>query len=855
MPSAFREETPGKRWLEVWIIGDLFHHHQSQFQLHSLYSAGYLERGVEENFAFHAHDTSYFNIPSCIGFLFPINRCMFWSDNTRVLRVGSPSSPHDEFSSSTSNDKTLTKINDEYETYCQAVTPPAAYPSPPQTDIDAVCKIPLPPFTSGLYPHDEEEDHPDASHSTQNTRHAMSTSPIGGALDSPLIYLQHPTPLSPPPTLPTPTALLPPAEEDHGDTLNVVLPSSLLGSSQEYHYSCNSALPFSALEIDQNDQSDSAPPNPHLLSPLSPQFVTGISAIGHVNQSPRSPSDGIGATSLEGSELDRSPLGLYSLLLDQTGIPSFASPSFGMCEEYKCPWTPRSSSNDDGTARYITKSMTTAPHLSYSSPKSSHWPHQIPLHPPSHPPFLSPHISTELPMQSEFPHPSSPSIRYIELNGPVYDGEAPGSQSPSIRTFELPELEEDEDLETGFDSGLGLSLTSFPSMSEISPAPEDSSSSFSSLSQYILQNSPSLITCSPPTSGPISKPTLESDWDTPTSNLSPANFNDAGYDSATPSSMLLLDVNIESSQNIKFNPCRLPSPNTLVESLDSRLSHLPLDSSPSDIPSYADCPEYAVLRAQPDLYQDLLRLLALHRKAQTSEKEAKIREKELVAQVELTDTCDAGEKIVSTMNVAPVKLPSSSSAVVEAEKAEAKATRKREKERRREVAAIVALTLFGGAHDTKSKPSDGRVEVGSTLKSSQTSTIITGNLYKEPNERTKKKKKITFMSMAQLVARMILRRRDHSPSPMSFSRSISHHLLFSPPGVRPRRYTKSPLWQSMTVDSEEKVSEEDMLAKSDVKSDEENEGSDDKDDVDLGTGLKLKGFGDRLEWPMTVDTF
>ncbi|KAJ4498883.1 pre-mRNA splicing factor component-domain-containing protein [Lentinula lateritia] len=551
------------------------------------------------------------------------------------------------------------------------------------TDIDAVCKIPLPPFTSGLYLHDEEEDHPDASHSKQNMRHAMSTSPIRGALDSPLIYLQHPAPLSPPPTLPTPTALLPPAEEDHGDTLDVVLLSSLLGSSQKYHYSCNSALPFSALQIDQNDQSDSAPPNPHLLSPLSPQFVTGISAIGHVNQSPRSPSDGIGATSLEGSELDRSPLGLYSLLLDQTGIPSPASPSFGMSfgmyEEYKCSWTPRSldsSSNDDGTARYITKSMTTAPHLSYPSPKSSHWPHRIPLHPPSHPPFLSPHISTELPMQSEFPHRSSPSIRYIELNGPVCDGEAPGSQSPTIRTFELPELEEDEDLETGFDSGLGLSLTSFPTMSEISPAPEDSSSRFSSLSHYILPNSPSLITCLPPTSGPISKPTLESDWDTPTSNLSQANFNDAGYDSATPSSMLLLDVNIESSQNIKFNPGRLPSPNTLVESLDSRLSHLPLDSSPSDIPLYADCPE----------------------KAQTSEKEAKTRERELVAQVELTDMCGAGEKITSTINVAPVKLPSSSLAVVEAEKAEAKATRKREKERHREVAAIVALTLFGGAH-------------------------------------------------------------------------------------------------------------------------------------------------------------
>ncbi|KAJ4476102.1 hypothetical protein C8J55DRAFT_517487 [Lentinula edodes] len=725
MPSAFREETPGKRWLEVWIIGDLFQ------LLHSFYSAGYLERGVEENLAFYAHDTWYFNIPSCIGFLFRINRnlCLgacFGPIIRAVLRVGSPSSPHDEFSSSTSNDKTLTKINDEYETYCQAVTPPAAYPSPPHTDVDAVCKIPLPPFTS--------EDYPDASHSKQNMRHAMSTSPIGGALDSPLIYLQHPAPLSPPPTFPAPTTLLPPAEEDHGDTLNVVLPSSLLGSSQEYHYSCNSALPFSALEIDQNDQSDLAPLNPHLLSPLSPQFFRHVRRI----------------------------------------------------QVSKCPWTPRSldsSSNDDGTARYITKSMTTAPHLSYPSPKSSHWPHQIPLHPPSHPPFLSPDISTELPMQSEFPHPSSPSIRYIELHGPVYDGEAPGSQSPSIRTFELPELEEDEDLETGFHSALGLSLTSFPTMSEISLAPEDSSSRFSSLSQYILQNSPSLITCSPPIS--------ESNWDTPTSDLSPANFNDAG--------MLLLD-------NIKFNPGRLPSPNTLVESLDSRSSHLPLDSSPSDMPSYADCPEYAVLRAQPDLYQCLLRLLALHRKAQTSEKEAKIRERELVPLVELTDMCGAGEKIVSTLNVAP------------AEKTEAKSTRQREKER--------PLTLFGGTHDdTKSSPSDGRVEVDKPL------TIITGNLYKEPKERTKKKKKITFMSMARLIARMILRRRDHLPPLMSFARPISHQLLFSPQGIRPRRYIKSPLC------------------------DEENKGDDDKNDVDLGTGLKLKGFGDGLEWPMTVDTF
>ncbi|KAH7877280.1 uncharacterized protein C8R40DRAFT_1168622 [Lentinula edodes] len=679
---------------------------------------------------------------------------MFWSGNTRVLRVGSPSSPHDEFSSSTSNDKTLTKINDEYETYCQAVTPPAAYPSPPHTDVDAVCKIPLAPFMSGLYPHDDEEDYPDASHSKQNMRHAMSTSPIGGALDSPLIYLQHPAPLSPPPTFPAPTTLLPRPKKTTEIPLMLFYLRACWGLLR-------SIITHATLRsLSQRSRS------------IRMIICHGISVIGH-------------------------SLGLYSLLLDQTGIPSPASPSFGMYEEYKCPWTPRSldsSSNDDGTARYITKSMTTAPHLSYPSPKSSHWPHQIPLHPPSHPPFLSPDISTELPMQSEFPHPSSPSIRYIELHGPVYDSEAPGSQSPSIRTFELPELEEDEDLETGFHSALGLSLTSFPTMSEISLAPEDSSSRFSSLSQYILQNSPSLITCSPPIS---------------------ANFNDAGYDSATPSSMLLLDVNIESSQNIKFNPGRLPSPNTLVESLDSRSSHLPLDSSPSDIPSYADCPEYAVLRAQPDLYQCLLRLLALHRKAQISEKEAKIRERELVPLVELTDMC-----------------------VVEAEKTEAKSTRQREKERRREVAAIVALTLFGGTHDdTKSSPSDGRVEVGSTLKSRQTSNYNNWEFVQGAKGEDQEEEEDNVHEYGTA----------HREDDFTQERSL-------PPANVVCSSHLSPAI-SMTVDSEEKVIEEDILPESDVKSDEENKGDNDKNDVDLGTGLKLKGFGDGLEWPMTVDTF
>ncbi|KAJ3806458.1 hypothetical protein F5876DRAFT_68933 [Lentinula aff. lateritia] len=231
-------------------------------------------------------------------------------------------------------------------------------------------------------------------------------------------------------------------------------------------------------------------------------------------------------------------------------------------------------------------------------------------------------------------------------------------------------------------------------MSEISPAVEDSSWRSSLLSQDILRNSPSPITCLPPAPSPISTRTIESDWDTSTPNLSPANFDDARYDSASPFNMLLLDMNVESPENHKSNPGRLPSPNTLVQSLDSRSSHLLLDYSLSDIPSYVDCPGYTVLRAQPDLYQDLSRLLALHRKAQASEKEAKIRKRALVAQVELTDMCSAGEKIASTMDVAPVKLPSSSLVVIEVEKAEARATRKCEKERRREVAAIIALTPF-----------------------------------------------------------------------------------------------------------------------------------------------------------------
>ncbi|KAJ4474819.1 hypothetical protein J3R30DRAFT_3503247 [Lentinula aciculospora] len=859
---------------------------------------------------------------------------MSFSDNQRVLLAKSASPLETFFPNENCSQRTFTNYNDEYEDYPPSITPLVAYPSPAHTNCNVGHNILLPSPASSLYSHEElnEEESDSKTMPPERILHHPGRASVvdrtGGVLDSPVICMHHSAPISPPPTLPTLTAVLPPNEEDQADVLNIFTPPSLLESCREYPNSCDIHPSLSALNTDQTDQSELALQKNHLLSPLSPKLVNSIAGVRSVRQSPHLPSSDFGAANSSGGSdelsepfwpFDFGPLDLNSLLLDQEISPS----SLGMFKE-KRSWilhSMKSSLNHDDSTSHVSE-RTTTPKLCYYSDNSFHPSrHQtqdrirVPRR-PKHPFYPSPDMSPEQPIESAFPYPSSPLIqRYIELDGlenreglgypehselvdqPTgqsdrydnnehydygYEGDgAVGSQSPSIRTFSLPELETDGDSYIGPDSGLGLSLTSFPSSSEVAPAVEVDSSIFPSSrhtwSSSLSSSIPSSSTLRYPpsaSSSTFSNPSSSSELklDSFYQLLSPIQLSSTESDINslyTSPSNLLLDVNHDSSpisqSNGAFYPNRLSSPNTLVESLDSRLSYLSSDSSSINIPPDIDCPEYTTLRAHAELHRDLLQLLVLRRQAQVAEKAAKRRERELDAQVGISGMI--GQDVIELDSIKP---PARSLAVVaQAEKLKARSTRKREKERCREIAAMVTLTLFGSGRGTDPDPKsmdDANEAASDSTEFSQGSRLTTSSIShckKELKERKKKKKKVTLMSMAQLVARMILRRRDHSVSSQSsFSHPKSHQPLFSPPGVGPRRYVKSPLWQCMSIDyHEDDLGEGEILGvhvgldvegRSGRQQQEAQDEVEDEDDFGLGS---LKGFGDfgeTPEWPVMV---
>ncbi|KAJ3981434.1 hypothetical protein F5890DRAFT_541692 [Lentinula detonsa] len=824
-----------------------------------------------------------------------MNWPMSCSNNQRATSAGVGSPSHDDFlpslETSLSIDKikkSPTKSHDEYEDETRLVITPASYPYHHHTQE---LSLPSPSCTPNLSPHgehDEKDFDSNTSPFRKTAPHCVSpASHIGGILDSPVLHMHLRVPISPPPTLPTFTADLPSNKEDQASPPDNVFTPSLLElymGDRDLH----------GLTLDQCNQPELALWNAHLLSPLSPQSTDGITYLCTSPQLSGGPS---ALSPCEGSDrftepfppFGFDPLDLNSLLLDQEAMPSTMSSTLDMLDEAKCSWMPHSlySPLDHiDTARCTGE--TTTPHSSYSQNLSGplcHHQAQDWDHVQRHLSYPSPEFSPDQPMESALPHPSPPLVRrYIELDDlkdreHIYDGlsalasgsnqsaehfnsyddhydyeydaDALGSQSPSMRNFMLPELEADAEMEITSDSGLGLSLTSLPTSSDLLTSP---SSSVQSLPTQACSSSASSSTTllelpqwgsEPDTSKSASSVELgifESDDQFDSHNTKSSNF-------------LLLDMDIHSSppsQTHTLYPDRLPSPNTLIESLDSRLSHFPLDSSCTNIFSDADCPEYKVLRANPGLYQDLLQLLALRRKAQTVERNAKRKEQELEAEVDVMRIGRTGTD---------ARLPPPSLAVAQAEKAEARSARKREKERCREIASMVALTLFGGGGNgtesnvnVKSSDDDAAANIDS-MDFGQTFLMKTGasQFIKGSNERKKKKKRVSLVSMAQLVARMILRRRDNSCSPSSFSGPVSHQPLFSPPGVGPRHYAKSPLWQSTTIGYNEEVRCEDVNMGLGVEGGVVEKDKGEIDNDDLGVGLRLKGFGDfgdGPEWPM-----
>ncbi|KAF9075395.1 hypothetical protein BDP27DRAFT_1314934 [Rhodocollybia butyracea] len=439
------------------------------------------------------------------------------------------------------------------------------------------------------------------------------------------------------------------------------------------------------------------------------------------------------------------------------------SPS-SMFEEDKCPWTPHSLYS---TLGYIDVGQE---FLSHNHQDQRHL-QSLCEYSMDH--FLPGIVSEQL---GDFPYPSSPLIAHRELDLDGYSsyfdhygdyGGAPGSQSPCVRTLDL---QEDND-----EAELGLSLASFPAPGvNISPMPPPTASSlFSS----------------------------ECDWD-PSSSTLDATTDSTIAVSAPGSSLLLLDVDFEYNEHA---PMSLPSPSSssissspdiLLESLDSRIFNL----------GEADLgPEYVTLMSHPELQDDLRALLALRRQAQVAEKAAKCREHELEMSMSLQEQ--------ERRNISPdvkITVPQMQ------EKFDVRSSRKRQKERCREIGALVSLTLFGESKPITEKSSSQ--QNSSHMNSSEASTKLSKKV-------SKKKRSIT--SMAQLVARMVLRRRDASTERFT-SRQIGsvHHGLCSPPGGS-RPYTRSPLWQCVTVDDQADDLEDD-----------------DDDSLGLGAGLNLKGFGD-----------
>jgi len=187
----------------------------------------------------------------------------------------------------------------------------------------------------------------------------------------------------------------------------------------------------------------------------------------------------------------------------------------------------------------------------------------------------------------------------------------------------------------------------------------------------------------------------------------------------------------------------------------------------------------------------------------------------------------------------------------QAARARARKDRKREKERWKEIGSLVELTLV--PPPSSSSP---EMETSTPIASTPGEVDVepTSPLSKKKNAKEKKKTRVSIMSMAQLVARMILRRRDSGSASVSGSNSNSKpaHELRSPgPKRSTGPYTRSPLWQCTTIsnldEDEVEVHADDVNEDKNglVISGDLNVDEDSDDDLGLGlgpVGLRLKGF-------------
>ncbi|KAF5374048.1 hypothetical protein D9757_010054 [Collybiopsis confluens] len=761
----------------------------------------------------------------------------------------------------------------------------------PWTSRDPSRNIPLPvPPLAGL-------DEYRAQRGTRSTGHELTTESrdhqvifyhAGGVLDSPIIhYNPHTGPLSPPPTLPTSTTTLPCAADVEGLEDDHDVPAWFDSGFGSRTRNLVVSLPV----------THSATSEPHLLSPLSPEFIIDPAGI-HRQRHEQTPSSTAETGDDSSSSSPPSPHGFSSEPMD---LDVFLAE--GELEqdvemrpplEEQEPWLPRSlySLPDNEFGGRDNDLTPTYPH-------SVHYRQGF-----GHTFYPSPDVSPEQSIDRPSASPSTISStldgirmrqsqreRHIGLDGEYdyedmdYQHDLLGSQSPSIQTLGLPELDDEDD---EMDLGLGLSnFASFPP----STFEQEDELPFSSLPSTPSSTWPSPVPSPFATSSATSETHMTDEF-----NGSSLNLSSSSSTSNAAAGLLLLDPESESDTRISTRSPSLsppssisssisddsPSSISLTESLES------LDSRLFILPSLLGTGEYPTLDTHPDLVGDLNRLMELRRRTQGKVKELECKVGKRLS-LSSSSSSGSGSSSGSVSASSPISSSFSSKdrtvddgrevegknvvlrrvalAQTQNERAEARAMRKREKERWKEIGALVQLTVFGGRrrwrHDQDQDQDQDQYQSGSKSKSAVAEAkVVAETVTRDPamglprgeqahssrSPFAKQDERLSITNMAQLVARMIMRRRDSSYSP-SPSRPVSYvsrptrsgGLISSPPSGT-RRYAKSPLWQSMTISygDDGDVPESEGSDAMDGLDDDE----DDDDDLGLGIGLRLRGFGD-----------
>lgn len=457
-----------------------------------------------------------------------------------------------------------------------------------------------------------------------------------------------------------------------------------------------------------------------------------------------------------------------------------------------------------------------------------------PNRPPYPSPDLSPEFMTTLSPSSSL-HSSLSTLNDVEDEydyqkshydyDDVYDAEDDviGTQSPSLRTFGLPELDQSNEDDSGEDLGVSLSLSSFPtdttwSSSSLSSPPSPSSLSPSHRDwmavevkhfydddtnvdhEIDLDFDPSLSSTqgTSPSQSPSSgqnRSLLLLDSGVDVYSLISSNLSSSSLESETEKSretfLDSLDSLMYTFSDLETQNLDATCPAPVISDSESfgSLSHLSLSAYTRNVPPsleplsvtpthlavpmtpvalFQSTPLQEATRTlleHPELRRDLNNLLLLRRQARERMAEAKARETEVEMQpIPVHVPVPENQSQFPTSSPAQVQASSAQALRV---RAGARKERKREKERWKEIGSLVHLTLLGPRRRTPTPPiirdaPDLHLDPTSPPQSTFTTSVkAQWNDENGANTKTKSKPKpkLSITSLPQLVARMILRRR------------------------------------------------------------------------------------------------